>query len=247
MLPLVRMREQIKRSKIDNLIVINPYVLDPIGDALTGRSWHIENPIRRDFYDIQRQVQINTILCVGVVSPRKNILRLIEALPLIRESVPDVVLKIAGSLSDQVYVDQCQAEVKRLGLERHVEFLGSVSVEELSEHLAKSHVMALSSLQETAPLSIAEAMAAGVPVVASDICGIPHMIEDGVTGVLVDPSDPTEIAKGIIAAFDFDVELVAQACRNSTRSRFCGDVVAHRTMAVYEEVLLDEQAISDVA
>ena len=78
-------------------------------------------------------------------------------------------------------------ELVRLGLEQHVVFLGSVSVENPLEHLAQSYVMALSPLQETALLNIAEAIAAGLPVFASDICGIPRMTKNGVTGVLVDP------------------------------------------------------------
>lgn len=235
--PFIRFSEQRKRAKIDNLIVISPYVRTAIGDALTGRSWDIENPVREDFFKVERDVEENTIIFAGVVTARKNVARLVQAMALVKQSIPDAKLRIAGNLSDKDYADYCHTEVNRLDLTDNVEFLGSLSVEDMQEQLRRSQIMALTSLQETAPLSIEEAMAAGMPVVSSDICGMPYMIEDGVTGALVDPMDINSIAEGLVTALQLDLPKAAAVSAKIARKRFRGVVVAEQTAAAYREVL----------
>lgn len=235
--PVMRFVEQRKRATIENLIVISPYVRTALGGALRGRSWDIENPVREDFFHVQRAPRRNTIIFAGVIISRKNVARLVQAMALVREQIPDAKLRIAGHMSDKAYGDYCLAEVERLGLHEQVEFLGSLSVDEMQEELRNAHIMALTSLQETAPLSIEEAMAAGMPVVSSNICGMPYMIEDGVTGALVDPLDVDSIAAGLVSALQLDLERAAAASVAIARERFRGAVVAHKTAAAYREVL----------
>lgn len=235
--PLIRWSEQRKRSSIKNLIVISPYVRSAIGGALKGRSWDIENPVRGDFFHVRRDPEPNTIMFAGVVTSRKNVARLITAMAKVRDELPNAKLLIAGSLSDQVYAKLCEAEVERLNLQNNVIFLGSLSVEEMQSQLRRSQIMALTSLQETAPLSIEEAMAAGMPVVSSNICGMPYMIQDGITGALVDPKDIESIASGLLKALRLDLAAAAAVSANIARQRFSGTVVAEQTAAAYREVL----------
>ncbi len=235
--PLIRWSEQRKRATIDNLIVISPYVRSAIGKALKGRSWDIENPVREDFFNVVRKPEPNTIIFAGVVTSRKNVARLVQAMASVKKSIPDAKLRIAGSLSDKSYSDFCQAEVERLGLQDNVQFLGSLSVDEMQEQLRSSQIMALTSLQETAPLSIEEAMAAGMPVVSSNICGMPFMIEHGVTGALVDPMDIESIAAGLVTALQLDLPTAAALSATIARKRFRGVVVAEQTAAAYREIL----------
>lgn len=242
--PLIRLSEQIKRASIDNLIVINPYVRSAIGKAFKGRSWDIENPVREDFFHVAREVEPNTILFAGVVTSRKNVARLIQAMEKVRESIPNAKLRIAGSLDDQNYSNHCLAEVERLQLQDNIEFLGNLSIDEMKKQLRQSQIMALVSLQETAPLSIEEAMAAGMPVVASNICGIPFMIQDGVTGALVDPMNIDSIAKGIVTALQLNLPDAAKTSTEIAHKRFRGKVVAKQTASTYREVLeLDMQSL----
>lgn len=235
--PLIRLSEQRKRATIENLIVISPYVRTAIGNALKGRSWDIENPVREDFFHVMRNVEPNTIIFAGVIISRKNVARLVQAMAKVKESIPNAKLRIAGSMSDKTYGDYCLAEVERLGLQDNVEFLGSLSVDQMQEQLRCSQIMALTSLQETAPLSIEEAMAAGMPVVSSNICGMPFMVEDGVTGALVDPMDIDSIADGLIKTLKLDLPKAAAISAKIARSRFRGVVVAEQTAAAYREIL----------
>lgn len=235
--PLMRLSEQRKRRTIDNLIVISPYVRTAIGNALKGRSWDIENPVREDFFNVARHPELHTILFAGVVTSRKNVAGLIQAMEKVKQAIPNAKLNIAGGLTDKAYADFCQAEVTRLGLQGNVEFLGSLSVDQMKEQLCTTHIMALASLQETAPLSIEEAMAAGVPVVSSNICGMPYMIEDGVTGALVDPLDSDDIAAGLVKTLQLDLATAAKASVAIARERFSGKVVATQTAAAYRDIL----------
>jgi len=246
--PLIRLSEQRKRKTIENLIVISPYVRTAIGDALKGKSWDIDNPVREDFFHVERQVKHNTILFAGVVTARKNVARLVQAMEKVVKAIPDAKLRVAGSLTEKDYADFCFAEINRLELENNVEILGGLNVDEMQAELRSAHVMALASLQETAPLSIEEAMAVGMPVVSSNICGMPFMIVDGVTGALVDPYDTDSIAEGLIKAMQLELDEASAISVNIAGKRFRGTVVADQTAAVYREVLgLPAVALQDSA
>ncbi len=235
--PIVHLLEQRKRSRIENLIVISPYVRKVLGPSFVGRSWAIENPVREDFFTMAAQPQVHRILFAGVVSPRKNVHRLIQAVAVLRSELPDITLKIAGDQADKSYAAFCQSEVSRLQLQETVAFTGCLTVAEMQEQLQHAHVLALTSLQETAPLSVEEAMAVGIPVVASNVGGMPSLIKDGETGFLVDPLDTDSIVQGLQSAMLLNLDQVRTASRAIAHKRFRGKAVATKTVAVYKEVL----------
>jgi glycosyltransferase involved in cell wall biosynthesis len=96
----------------------------------------------------------------------------------------------------------------------------------------------VSSFQENAPLSIAEAMAAGVPVVGARVGGVPEMIEDGKTGLLVDPYDVNDIAKAVLKILS-DQNLAHSMSRRAKEiaRRYMASAVCKKTLQVYNEIL----------
>jgi glycosyltransferase involved in cell wall biosynthesis len=86
--------------------------------------------------------------------------------------------------------------VRDLGLDGSVEITGPVP--EIWPYLAKSHVFALASTSEAFGIAIVEAMAAGLPVVASDVGGIPELVEEGVTGELFPAGDGEALASHLV-------------------------------------------------
>ena len=86
---------------------------------------------------------------------------------------------------------------KNLGLEEKVKFLGQIPNEKIPGYLTVADCFVLPSVKEGFGIAVLEAMAAGVPVVASRVGGILDIIEDGKTGSLVEPGNPQEIAKAI--------------------------------------------------
>jgi glycosyltransferase involved in cell wall biosynthesis len=123
------------------------------------------------------------ILAVGRLAEPKDALTLVRALAAVRELAFTALL--VGDGPDRPAL---QAEVRRLGLQEVVTFAGTR--DDVPDLLARADVFALSSRSEGAPVSILEAMAAGLPVVASRVGGVPELVVDGKTGLLVPPGDP---------------------------------------------------------
>ena len=124
--------------------------------------------------------------------------------------------------------------IVKMGLERKVLFLGIR--DDVPKLLAASDLFVLSSDYEGVPLAVLEAMAAGKPVVATAVGGVPELIEDGKTGILVPPRNPETLAKGILRLVkDADLrQRMGKAARERAQERF--DI--SRTAREYETLYL---------
>lgn len=135
---------------------------------------------------------------VGNVNPQKGHETLIEAVGIARRRIPNVRLVIAGHIypNHRAYYQELVALAQRWGMEpgKDVYFLGSRS--DVPNVLAALDVFALASVpnSEGTPTAILEAMASGVPVVASNVASIPEVVADGETGYLVAPGDATALS-----------------------------------------------------
>jgi glycosyltransferase involved in cell wall biosynthesis len=136
------------------------------------------------------------ILSVGTVQPRKNYGRLVEAFHRLDES--DLTLAIAGGkgwLDDPLY-----RQIEALGLGERVRLLGFVDDADLPALYSAARVFAFPSLYEGFGLPPLEAMACGVPVVASRASSLPEVI--GEAGLLVDPLDVEALASALRRALE---------------------------------------------
>lgn len=137
------------------------------------------------------------ILCVAGLVPRKGVDFAIQALRILHEEVGLKNTALAFATGGQ---DHMKPELQRLcqewDLVSDTRFLGKRG--DISELLLACDIVVQPSRLEAFGLSVLEAMAAGKPIVATNVGGIPELIEDGVTGLLV-PPDPREIAQGIVA------------------------------------------------
>jgi glycosyltransferase involved in cell wall biosynthesis len=137
------------------------------------------------------------ILYAGVLTPLKGIHHLINAFVLIAEDFPIAQLTIVGKNDNKTYAADLKKQVKKLGMNHRVQFIGPQPQSELAIWMAKASVFALPSMSEGLPRVIIEAMATGTPVIGSRVGGIPELIEDGVTGFLVPPGDENALAEKI--------------------------------------------------
>ncbi len=172
--------------------------------------------------------------------PRKGILTLIRAFAAIQRSRPAATLAIVGEMTaDPAYAAQCQALVAEWGLGERVRFLGPLSTADVAAQYAGCDIMLLASEQETAPVSIAEAMAVGRPVVATDVGGCASMVSDGTSGRIVPPRDPDALAQATLALLSDPRRCLAmgQAARLAACARFRLTAVVEKTVAVYQEII----------
>lgn len=133
------------------------------------------------------------LLHVGRFAPQKNHLLLMEAFALAVKEYPTMQLWLVGDGPLRPAVEKALAEIK---LEGEVLFLGIR--DDVPELLAGCDAFILSSDYEGVPLAVLEAMAASKPVIATAVGGVPELVEDGLTGVLVPPRDPQALAQGIL-------------------------------------------------
>ena len=157
------------------------------------------------------------ILFVGRIAEEKGLLTLVRAMPAVLRALPDVKLTVIGA--DQggtergSYVRTCKEQVSRFHLNSHVRFGGEVANHDLPAYLRRARLLVVPSIwEEPCGLVVLEGLACGIPVVASHVGGIPELIEEGRTGLLVQPGDPDALAKAIIRALSDD-RLLSSAAR----------------------------------
>jgi L-malate glycosyltransferase len=129
------------------------------------------------------------VALVGNLWPVKGYRTLVEAAALLREAHPHLRFVCAGEGSERPYLER---RIGELGLKGRVFLLGHRT--DVPSLLSRVHALCLCSSAEGLPNAVMEAMAARLPVVATRVGGTPELVDDGVTGVLVRPGDPAELA-----------------------------------------------------
>jgi len=224
-----------------------PFVPGAIGSMLDGKEvrgianalvldrW-LEVPPTRD--------DARTVLCVGTVKSRKNPLDLIKAFAGAIDDSLDSELVFIGDTPEADYLDALVRQATALGVAERVAFRGHVDEDRLVEAYSDAAVVASASVVETAPMALAEAMASARAVVAARTGGIPRMIEDGVSGFLVDPNDIDAMAARLRVLLR-DAPLrrrIGEAARKRATSVFGSDAIAEQTVALYRELLESRSA-----
>lgn len=174
------------------------------------------------------------VMTVGRLTVMKGQRHLLDAVPLLLRRFPDLVVVLVGdghlrrALADQV---------ERLGVGRAVRFVGHRA--DARGLLDAADVFVLPSLQEGMPLAALEAMDAGLPVVGTDVVGTSEVVEDGVTGLLVRPADPSALATSLERVLSEPVRRrrMGAAGRRRYEQRFTAAEMVRRTTAVYDDVL----------
>jgi len=171
---------------------------------------------------------------VGRLHPQKGLTDLLAAIAQVRVHVYPIRLLLIG---DGELRSELEAQARLLGLSDIVTFAGIRM--DVPEILAALDVFAFPSLWEGLPLAVLEAMAAGLPVVATRVGGIPEAVEDGVTGLLVPPRDPEALAEAIITLLQDRERAVAmgQAGRARVEGYFSVERMVQQTEALYEELI----------
>jgi glycosyltransferase involved in cell wall biosynthesis len=135
-----------------------------------------------------------TVLAVARFYPRKRLQDLLAAAVPLRARIPDVQIRIVGDGPESPRLRRLHAE---LGLGESVVFLGEVSRVTLAVEYRRAHCFCLPTVQEGFGLVFAEAMAAGLPVVAPRAAAVPEVVLDGRTGLLVAPRSPHALATAL--------------------------------------------------
>jgi glycosyltransferase involved in cell wall biosynthesis len=181
-----------------------------------------------------------TIVCVAMFRREKGHSILLSAFERVRLEVPDARLLLVG---DGPLAPQIRAEVAARGMEASVEFLGSVA--DVWPVLARAHVFVLPSLSEAFGIAMVEAMAAGLPVVASAVGGLPELVRPGVSAELCPPGDHRALAEHLVRLLrspELRERMGAAAREDAAPHRM--QRTGERYLQLFEDLLLErEQAL----
>ncbi len=233
--------ERFTLPRCDGVICITTHSRRAVAH-LARRTWVVPNAVDRSFFEIQAQPPRDApprILCVARVCRLKNQVGLIRALDALAGE-RKFELRFLGVAREG---DDYGREFFRLLRARSWCVHGGLANRaEVKAHLGQATVLVLPSLEENCPMAVLEAMAAGVPVVASRVGGVPDLVEEGQTGFFCDPQEPASIAAAVerLLVNPVAAATVARQARQRARERFLPEVIARRHLEIYREVL--EQA-----
>jgi len=209
--------------------------------GLPGRLVHVVPngvPIRRNLPDRSIPTGTWTLGAVALFRPRKGLEVLLRALVILRNLGHPVRLRFVGGFETPKYEEEIRAIVDGYGIAPWIDWVGFV--QDVDAELDKMDLFVLPSLfGEGLPMVVLEAMAAGVPVVATRVEGVPEAIRDGRDGVLVKPGDAHELAMAIERVFSGEANW--SVMRNSAHCRqikyFSDHSMAVGVADVYRQVL----------
>ncbi len=201
------------------------------------KTWIVPNAVDPSFFEIAAAPNAAGPpigLCVGQICGYKNQNALIRSLDSLAREKP-FRMRFLGKAGPEAYA----REFKQLISERPwCEYVGWAGRDQLKDHLRTASFLAHPTLEDNCPMAVLEAMAAGVPVLASRIGGVPDLVAHKKTGILCDPQKPEtfrEAVREYLSAPSFAQKMAAAAKAEALR-RFHPLVIARQHLEIYREV-----------
>jgi glycosyltransferase involved in cell wall biosynthesis len=165
-------------------------------------QWGISTGIVPNIIDLEcfypgdhRQGDSLHLLVARNLEPIYDIATALKAFALIKQKYPDAKLSVAGSGPSKSDLEQLS---EQLGIAESVTFTGRLDNKNMAEIYRRTDLLLNSSLADNMPISLLEALACGVPVVTTNVGGIPYLVEEGQTALLVDPGNAEAMAAAAI-------------------------------------------------
>jgi glycosyltransferase involved in cell wall biosynthesis len=226
--------EALTLPRSDGVVCITSYTRKVVG-SLAKKTWVVPNAVDASFFDIKPQlVEPPGLLCVGSVDVRKNQNAFIQALDDLDPSGRFEVVFLGAANRDTVYGEEF---FKLVATRPWCRYEGFSDREGLKRWMASASGLVLPSLEDNCPMVVLEAMAAGVPVAAARVGGVPELIRHGENGMLFDPSDRKAIADAVREMLANHSTGSASSAREEARRRFHPKIIAARHLEIYREVL----------
>ena len=205
---------------------------------INSAPWHV----------VHKKNEKPIIFTIANNTPRKGLHITLQAFKIVKEKYPNIEIKIAGmkqphnSIIKGGYSIYIYKLIRKLKLEKNVRFIGSVNESNLLSNLYQADVFVTSSFIETYSLSLAEAIALGVPSVASYSSALPELIQNGKTGFLYPIGDIYMCAHQIIKLLD-NQGLCQEFSRNSSswyrKEKDTGSIVSQQILT-YKKIMYDK-------
>jgi len=222
--------------RFDGVVCITKYTRENIAD-LTRKTWVIPNAVDQSFFDIHRCPSVPPeVIVVAHIQERKNQNFFLQAIsPLAK--VIDFRVKFFGyGTKDHPYGRDF---FSLLASRPWASFGGMLGREQLRDVFSQASLLVLPSLEDNCPMSVLEAMAAGLPVIASAVGGVPELICHGQTGLLIDPRSTTSILTSMerILFNPTFASGLADAAKKVAKAKFHPRSIAEAHINIYRELV----------
>lgn len=228
--------EMLALRRTAGVVCITDYTRGLIGNQ-TAQTWTVPNAVDQSFFNIANTpATVPKILYVGTICARKNqngFIRAMDALP----GMAAQQLLFLGSFSSS---DPYAVEFQNLVQERPwCSHEGFADRETLRRYFSSARLLVLASIEDNCPMVVLEAMAAGLPVIASAVGGVPELITHGTTGLLFDPTDAESMQRAMREIFGEESRATQMAfqAKAEARKRFHPFAIAERHLEIYTEIL----------
>jgi len=232
---------------IDGVIAVSGEVKEAItqtiGPKIKHKTMVICNGVDLDRYQrpVNKQLIQKTLclaedaqlmLVVAMLKEQKGHRYLIDAAAKVVPQFPDLYILLVG---DGILMKELQAQTKALGLEKQILFLGTR--EDIPDLLAGSDFFVLPSLWEGLPMSLIEAMAAGLPIIATEVSGSKQVMVPGVTGLLIPPGDSQKLAEAIVEILSHPQQAteMGRAAQQRVEDEYSASKQAREHIALYQQ------------
>jgi glycosyltransferase involved in cell wall biosynthesis len=239
--PFVRLFEKVSLARSKHIIAVSNYVRDQL---ITEYGYKEKITVIPNGIDInvfkpskKKNNRKEKVLFTGQIIARKGVQFIIKAMPQVLKEHPDTVLVLAGTGNSGPYRRMLQ-DMKIP--QRNFEFC-SVDYQDMPQLYNQADIFVFPSLVESFPMSVLEAMACGLPAVASDVGDMPSLIKEGITGFMINKGDYNALANRINLLLD-DVTLrteMSQNARDLVVENYSAEIMGERTLKVYHQVLND--------
>jgi glycosyltransferase involved in cell wall biosynthesis len=181
----------------------------------------------------------HSVLFVGRLSAAKGIWDLLDAVPLVLQRSPKTKFVLVGVAENTARETDLRCEVERRGLKERIVFLGLLMGREKARAFLASDMLVVPSWTEAFPLVIPEAMAAGIPIIATEVGAIPDFVINGADGFLIPARNPSALADRICCLLNDDVlrTSIGKRVRHRAAAEFSIDVGCRLVAAVVRDLL----------
>jgi len=219
------------------IIVDTPYVKNAVASRTSAHVHVIPQGIflsELGVKQFERSYNPKAIISVGVIARRKGHLLLIEAFHKAWERDNDIRLTILGAITDSLYLDELNQLISDLGLNQEARILTNLPKQEIIDLLRASAVFALHSQEESQGIAICEALALGLPIISTNVGGIPNIVKHEYSGLLVPFGDVEGFAINI-GKLTSDQKLHEEISHNAYEGRLLFDwtTISERIVEVY--------------
>jgi glycosyltransferase involved in cell wall biosynthesis len=200
----------------------------------------IPNALSEHFYNLKlKSTSENKLIFIGVLNDNKNLLMLLESLKLLNKKNMHFHLDVLGDFKDLNYKVIIEDFITQNHLQQQIKFHGWVKQNDTLKLIEAADILVLASKQESLPMVIAESMAAGKAIVASNIGGVSEMVKPNINGLLFEPNQIKELSDCLEQLYNNNntIQEFSVASNKIASTMFHCNEVAKQTISFYQKVL----------